>query len=67
MAENRAPPNTPATPSMWNGCISTLCSAWSTSMKLKVPEMPRGMASEKLPWPMAYTSSTAVAAATGAL
>jgi hypothetical protein len=38
MAENRLPPNTPATPSMWKGCIRMLCSAWNTSMKLKVPD-----------------------------
>ena len=32
MAENRLPPKTPATPSMWKGCIRMLCSAWNTSM-----------------------------------
>jgi hypothetical protein len=37
IAENRDPPKTPATPSMWNGCIRMVCSAWKTSMKLKVP------------------------------
>jgi hypothetical protein len=36
-------------------------------MKLKVPEKPRGIASGKQPWPMAYTTSTAVPAAPGAV
>jgi hypothetical protein len=39
IAENNEPPNTPATPNMWNGCIKMLCSAWNTIMKLKVPEI----------------------------
>ena len=66
IAQNREPPNTPATPSMWNGCIRMLCSAWKTSMKLNVPEIPRGMPSEKEPCPIGYTMKTAVAATTGA-
>jgi hypothetical protein len=49
MAENKEPPKTPATPNMWKGCIRMLCSAWNTNMKLKVPEIPRGMPSEKEP------------------
>merc|ERR1711990_181562 len=49
IAENREPPNTPATPAMWNGCIKMLCSAWNTSMKLNVPEIPRGIPSENEP------------------
>ena len=32
IAEKRDPPNTPATPSIWNGCIRILCSAWKTSI-----------------------------------
>merc|ERR1711991_1009151 len=32
MAENKLPPKTPATPSMWKGYIRMLCSAWNTSM-----------------------------------
>merc|ERR1711943_81333 len=32
MAENKLPPKTPATPSMWKGCIRMLCSAWNTNM-----------------------------------
>jgi hypothetical protein len=35
-------------------------------MKLKVPEIPRGIPSEKEPCPMGYVKKTAVAAATGA-
>ena len=66
IAENSAPPNTPATPSIWKGCIRILCSAWKTSIKLKVPLIPRGMPSEKLPCPNGYTRKTAEAAATGA-
>ena len=46
IAENNEPPNTPATPNMWNGCIRMLCSAWNTIMKLNVPEIPRGIPSE---------------------
>jgi hypothetical protein len=34
---------------MWNGCIKMLCSAWNTIMKLKVPEIPKGIPSEKEP------------------
>jgi photosystem II P680 reaction center D1 protein len=49
IAENSEPPNTPATPAMWNGCIKMLCSAWNTSMKLNVPEIPRGIPSENEP------------------
>jgi hypothetical protein len=30
-------------------CIRMLCSAWNTIIKLKVPEIPRGIPSEKLP------------------
>lgn len=30
IAENNEPPNTPATPNMWKGCIKMLCSAWKT-------------------------------------
>jgi hypothetical protein len=41
IAENKDPPNTPATPAMWNGCIKMLCSAWNTNMKLNVPEIPK--------------------------
>ncbi|CAL6436371.1 unnamed protein product [Bathycoccus prasinos] len=52
IAEKSEPPNTPATPSMWNGCIRMLCSAWNTIMKLKVPEIPRGIPSEKDPCPI---------------
>ena len=52
MALNKLPPKTPATPNMWKGCIRMLCSAWNTNMKLKVPLMPRGMPSLKLPCPM---------------
>ena len=37
MAEKRDAPKTPATPAMCNGFIKMLCSAWKTSMKLKVP------------------------------
>jgi hypothetical protein len=32
IAENREPPKTPATPSIWNGCIRMLCSAWKTNI-----------------------------------
>jgi len=28
-----------------------LCSAWNTNMKLKVPEIPKGIPSEKEPCP----------------
>merc|ERR1719399_300302 len=31
------------TPAIWKGCIKILCSAWKTSIKLKVPEIPNGM------------------------
>ena len=47
IAENREPPNTPATPSLGGmGALRMLCSAWNTSMKLNVPEIPRGIPSE---------------------
>jgi hypothetical protein len=36
-------------------------------MKLNVPDMPRGIPSEKEPCPKGYTRNTAEAAATGAL
>jgi len=36
-------------------------------MKLNVPEMPKGIPSEKLPWPIGYTRNNAAAAATGAV
>eukprot|EP00632_Arachnochrysis_sp_CCMP2950_P009063 CAMPEP_0185713984 /NCGR_PEP_ID=MMETSP1164-20130828/37882_1 /TAXON_ID=1104430 /ORGANISM="Chrysoreinhardia sp, Strain CCMP2950" /LENGTH=48 /DNA_ID= /DNA_START= /DNA_END= /DNA_ORIENTATION= len=35
-------------------------------MKLKVPEIPKGIPSEKEPCPIGYTKNTAEAAATGA-
>jgi hypothetical protein len=35
-------------------------------MKLKVPLIPKGIPSEKLPCPIGYTMNTAAAAATGA-
>jgi hypothetical protein len=35
-------------------------------MKLNVPDIPRGIPSENLPWPNGYTKKTAKAAATGA-
>merc|ERR1711920_597208 len=44
---------------MWNGCIRMLCSAWNTNIKLKVPEIPRGIPSEKEPWPIGYVRKTA--------
>ena len=28
------------------------CTSWNTIIKLKVPEIPRGIPSEKLPWPI---------------
>jgi hypothetical protein len=31
IALNNAPPNTPATPAIWNGCIKILCSARTLS------------------------------------
>ena len=43
-----------------------LCSAWNTNMKLKVPEFPKGIPSEKDPCPKGYTKNTANAADTGA-
>ncbi|CAN0311177.1 unnamed protein product, partial [Ectocarpus sp. 6 AP-2014] len=49
IALNNEPPKTPATPAIWNGCIKMLCSAWKTIMKLNVPEIPKGIPSEKLP------------------
>jgi hypothetical protein len=52
IAANSDPPNTPATPAMWNGWNNMLCSAWNTSIKLNVPEIPNGIPSEKLPWPI---------------
>jgi len=49
----------PVTPSMWRGAISTLCSAWSTSMKLKVAGDAKGIAiGEGAPGPR-IDSSTA--------
>merc|ERR1711920_984764 len=51
---------------MCRGFIRMLCSAWNTSIKLKVPEIPKGIPSENDPWPMGYVRKTAVAAATGA-
>ena len=66
IAANKAPPNIPITPNIWNGCMSILCSAWKTNIKLKVPEIPRGMPSLKLPCPKGYTKNTANAAETGA-
>jgi hypothetical protein len=35
-------------------------------MKLNVPEIPKGIPSEKDPCPIGYTKNTALAAATGA-
>jgi hypothetical protein len=66
IAENKDPPNTPITPNWWNGCSRMLCSAWNTIMKLKVPEIPKGIPSENDPCPIGYTKNTAKAAATGA-
>ncbi len=37
------------TPNIWKGCIRMLCSAWNTNIKLKVPEIPKGIPSEKEP------------------
>merc|ERR1740121_337147 len=43
IAEKSEPPKTAATPSMWNGCMRMLCSAWKTSIKLNVPLIPKGI------------------------
>ena len=66
IAEKRDPPNIPATPAMWNGCMRILCSAWKTNIKLNVPEMPNGIPSLRLPCPKGYMRKTAKAAETGA-
>jgi hypothetical protein len=45
---------------MWNGCIK-LSSEYDH--EVEVPEIPKGIPSEKEPWPIGYTKNTAVAAA----
>ena len=49
MRENREPPKTPATPSMWKGRIRMLCSAWKTSYVVEGATNTKSIASENEP------------------
>jgi hypothetical protein len=47
IAENKDPPNTPATPSMWNGCIRMFCLEYDH--EVESTKIPKGIPSEKEP------------------